>query len=1112
MIHYYIGHVGSGKSYKMYKTLLEGQKEQLYNSRACRSILIVPEQYAIQAQNQLFSVLSDMRSQDENCCIIAPKVYSFKRLAYEILDKNGRSDLEQMDELAKSLLIGRLASKIEKTKDFYVDSRKKGNIGKLKSVISEFEQYGISLNDIDLVLEQGNENSPDHKRLSYIKKIYESYLEYMVTNDLCFDVIKNAGVLAEKNGYFNRFTVAFDEFNGFTKSQLELIRIILSQAQKTMVALTVDQKDLLLRKTEKRSRLFYPALRTFHELCKIDKEYEFKECQYDSRMPKTLKVIRDHFGSDQKMETEANEEEFKIKIVEASDMRTELKFVCENIVKLVREKGYRYKEIVLVIPDIDTYADPLRSFSDIYRIPFEFDDRKNILDHPLSRFIIDALRTAENKGSSKALIRFAKNIFCGFDSYLLHMFENAVLSRGIRGIQAFSELEIEERVYDTDVFGAVRSGKDIIEKLGNISKFDAKTSYRTAEIIKAIRTMLDQAELERRIVEIKEKLPKQLCTEFIAAHEETIRAIGQIFEKMEGILGESLITIKEFSDLFASGLEMIGLSAPPARADAVIVKDMLRSKSRKEYKTVFMIGLNEGSYPLIKGENPLFNDRIRTEFEHQNISLSDNQEQSLMIQEYEFYRSLLMAREAVIFCCALSNDLNEQLKPSYIVDELKEITGEKVLRYGFTEPKDIYELPLSVATEASALELLVRSSDEKITSLIKEALMVSGSRKKLDIFEQDSEVYIADSGTAKKLAEKIYENNTFSVSRLERFAACPFAHFCQYELKLKQRDLYQPNVLDLGTVLHSAMEVTGKSLLERKIGFKDLTVSDVEFLSRSSVEKALINTGFTSDFARADMKHSASRIERVVRRSLQIQQHQFSVSDFELFACERQFEYKLDRNLTIHGVIDRIDRADHLVRIVDYKSGALDFDRELLDAGLQLQLPLYLKVGLDIVKKELGSEEDFIPAGIFYYRLFDPVLDFDKEKDMGYERLRKMRLTGTFDRSLDVISKIDKGFLTDNGYSASYKSTVIMADTKKDGDFTLYSKGLEKSEELNASSPLTLILEKAKNKAVVLANSIKNGKLDIAPVISSKFNPCIYCNYSSVCNISDKNSIIRNVF
>ena len=130
------------------------------------------------------------------------------------------------------------------------------------------------------------------------------------------------------------------------------------------------------------------------------------------------------------------------------------------------------------------------------------------------------------------------------------------------------------------------------------------------------------------------------------------------------------------------------------------------------------------------------------------------------------------------------------------------------------------------------------------------------------------------------------------------------------------------------------------------------------------------------------------RMKRIMRRTIwalqeQIRAGRFIPANYEVsFAVVDDLEavniaLTDDEKMRLHGRIDRVDTCveeDRIyVKVIDYKSGNTDFDMVALYYGLQLQLVVYLNAAVEL-EERVHPGKEIIPAGIFYYRMNDPIL------------------------------------------------------------------------------------------------------------------------------------------
>ena len=195
----------------------------------------------------------------------------------------------------------------------------------------------------------------------------------------------------------------------------------------------------------------------------------------------------------------------------------------------------------------------------------------------------------------------------------------------------------------------------------------------------------------------------------------------------------------------------------------------------------------------------------------------------------------------------------------------------------------------------------------------------------------------------KNKLKDIYSNNNgdlvFSVSRLEKYAQCPFSYFVQYGLKAKNRKLYKFNAPDIGLFMHEILDEFTNKIRKEKIKWCDLNREKcrdiVDILVKDKVdENSILNSS-------ERYKYFAQRFKKIVVNSVVVLSQQMSKGEFGVYSNEFIFgvggkgapiSFTLPSGEKVY-LTGRIDRIDELkmdqktyIRIVDYKSGNKEFE------------------------------------------------------------------------------------------------------------------------------------------------------------------------------------------
>lgn len=356
---------------------------------------------------------------------------------------------------------------------------------------------------------------------------------------------------------------------------------------------------------------------------------------------------------------------------------------------------------------------------------------------------------------------------------------------------------------------------------------------------------------------------------------------------------------------------------------------------------------------------------------------------------------------------------------------------------------------------------------------------------------------------AKSIYGTMLEN---SVSRLEKFAGCAYAHFLQYGLKLKEREEYGFEQVDLGNIYHNVLELFAGKLADCNYTWFDFPKEEGERLLREALESCAAQYGETVLYSNARYSYMVERFYRILCRTIHTLQKQlkgglFTPAHFEMSFSKVENLESVNIALTgqekmkLRGRIDRIDTyedADHVyVKVIDYKSGNKKFDLAALYYGLQLQLVVYMNVASEHERKK-NPDKEIVPAALLYYHVNDPMVKEEKElsPEEINERLQKeLRMTGIVSDKPEVIGLLDKEF--------SDKSLIVPVERKKDGSFSASSSVISKED-------YQVVSDFVNRKIKETGKAILEGNIAINPCEQGNYQACTYCDYKAVCGFDEK--------
>ena len=521
------------------------------------------------------------------------------------------------------------------------------------------------------------------------------------------------------------------------------------------------------------------------------------------------------------------------------------------------------------------------------------------------------------------------------------------------------------------------------------------------------------------------------------------------------------------------------------------------------------MGVNDGNIPKSSTKGGIISDVDREFLSGSGMELAPSPRQQMYIQRFYLYLNLTKPSEFLCLSYARVNSEGKTLRPSYLIDVVKQLFPEISVEQPWNRPvmEQIVTPKEGIRYLAEGLreyveEGISRLSEEELYSLYVAYREREGYRQQTELLTRAAFMRHRETGLAKAVARAVYGSHLLnSVSRLETYAACAYKHFLQYGLSLKEREEFAFEAVDMGNVFHGVLDEFARRLEESEYTWLDFP----EEFGRENITQAMEN--FTANYSAGVLYSSArneyaiTRMNRVMLRTVNTLQNHLQKGDFVPEGHEIAFHFadNMDSvNITLtdeekmrlQGRIDRIDTAEdeeHVyVKVIDYKSGNRQFDLTAVYYGLQLQLVVYMNAAMEIEAKK-HPDKEVVPAALLYYHVEDPLVETSGElspEEINEQLLQKLRMNGVVNGDANIIEKLDR-YIGD-------KSHVIPVEKKKDGTFSARSSIMSREE-------LQLVSSYVNSKIQEIGREILNGNKKIAPYEKGMMSACTYCAYKKVC-------------
>ena len=1104
-LQFVIGGSGAGKSYRLYKKVIEDSLKEPKG----KFLILVPEQFTLQTQKDL--VTMHPKKGIHNIDIL-----SFLRLAYRIFEETGGNDRLVLEDTGKSMIVKKVM--MEKRKDlilFGSNVKKQGFIEEMKSIISELAQYSIHTEDLQKMKEVAIGRPLLNYKLTDIMTIYQAYEEFLRDKyinseeilDLLCDVI-------DESTFVNDCDICLDGFTGFTPSQYRLLSHLMKKARSVTVTITIEEGEINRKQEE--HQLFHLSGKMMEKLTNlaIEERVEIKEpilvakenggFSYRFRNSKALSILEKNIF--RFPYRPYNEEQEDVTITIAKDPMAEARHAVIEIIRLLREEKYRYKDIAIVSGAMEVYGDVVKRELALAGIPCFVDQKKNILANPVVEFLRSALDVVTHNFDYEAVFRFLKCGLTDFSIEEIDHFENYVIAFGIRGKYRY-EYEWQKNYrtnYEVDLDKINEVRESLLKEFTPLYETLTRKDSSVRDCVNSLYNLLCTYQIEEKINKFVEKFKEDGEEEDklrAKEYEQIYSMVLEIFDRMVELLGEDELPLKEFRDILDTGFREAKVGLIPPSIDQILVGDIERTRL-KDIKALFFLGVNDGIVPKANKGGGILSDAERQLFADHEIELSPTKRQTAYLTEFYLYLNLTKPQNKLYLYYSKLDVSGKSIRASYLLGKIGKIFPK--LKIYDADRKSREDELLGTDQGLSYLISVLRDYEGEQPKLWKELyhLYVNGQmqgRISLDMVLQGVYYQNYEQGLTKEVARKLYgETLLGSVTRMEKYAACAFAHFLQYGLSLEERQEYKISMPDIGSLFHEALERFSKALKELGISWHELTEEVRVSVGEQCVREAAQNFGNGILESSKRSAYLVTRVERILQRTTKTLTNQLKQGVFEPGSYEQYFSHA-DRYLNLRGRIDRVDLYEQdgklYVKVIDYKSGSTSFDLMSLYYGLQLQLGVYLSAAMELMKEQYPNHEVH-PAGVFYYNLDDPIVT--KSHAIEEEIEKKLAMNGLVNASRAVVPLLDTSFRGEEGELApSTKSTVIPVETGKDGTYTKRSS-VAKEEDLIA------LMDYIKELMHKFSEQIMDGKVRHNPYKAKNRNACAYCSFGSVCGFDCK--------
>lgn len=617
MINVFYGRENLNKEKFLYNKIFDAHK---------RAIVIVPDQYSLEGEKQALKFAKEKRNErneavrsndgtlhrgNAHISLIDVEITTFSRMMYDVFSKQGGLRNVYIDKTGREILISKILRSMdhENMKAFGSQLGKRNFTTLVGDFISQIKLENLTPEDLNRIARSMEDDVEIYGKLYDLSGIfaeYEKAMEGKFTDgedmySIFIDKIPTSDYLSGADFWL----YGFDSFTGKLYDIMEcLVKTKNANLNIVMNYDNGERKHLFKAGEVIINRL--KAMCSEVSVSQIDDSYEISKPDSLKFLEKNLyKLKHDRFNGDIE----------NIKIVKSLNPYYESEACAGYIRELLREKGYRKRDIAIISNEGDNRLGILRRILKDYDIDLFVDDRKPIFKESFVKYILGILDSIRTGYSTYYILDTIKNPYSEINDTPLgrERLETYVIRHRIKGTmwkKPFRYIELTENKYppiskddvitekDKEIFTRwlEASENERKAKLKEINELREKTIMPFVNLEEIIRASRKEKETVRRFSERFFGFLENLAVRSGIPDDTMWKAIVSTIDQIVTLIGDEEFSVEVFRDAFYTGLEAVTIGQTPPSVDDLIVGSTQRTRTGP-IKALVVLGMNEGIIP-----------------------------------------------------------------------------------------------------------------------------------------------------------------------------------------------------------------------------------------------------------------------------------------------------------------------------------------------------------------------------------------------------------------------------------------------------------------------------------------------------------------------------------
>ena len=1040
-----------------------------------RVILLVPEQYTLQAEREIIAGLNLPG-------LLDVEVLSPRRLTRRIRESGGHSSLAPLDAAGRSMAIAQALTSVQEELSYYKRVALTPNLpDKVSVLMADMQRAGLTP-EVLAAHADGLKPSALKAKESDVARIWTAYLE-VIDGRFADETMQQQDVRRRliPSGVMDGAAVFVYGFDVLPGPMIEL----LCEGAKVCHALTVtmtmdaaDAPDGRIFLTQRGS-----AAQLMKRLQELEIAVEWKYLNIRDEASTALEYLEKNLFNRQAKPYDGPAE--GIAIHAAATPYAEAAYIAKTL-KNWHEAGMPWQRIAVAMADANAMSGILATTLEAAGVPHYIARKDAVLRHGLVRMLLGALRAATGGYATRDVLHMMKSGFSPLTMEEAHFLENYALENGVdhgRWRKAFTRGGKAEQAEELRL-RLITPVETLHDRL--------KDSKSAAQSVEAVFCLLEDVNAYQTLLRREVELLQRDMGAEAASNRQVWQMIMDLLDQLHALLGERRASMKDIARFVTSGLTGADIASLPPQPDAVMIGEAGHLLTGR-IDALVLCGMQDGAMGSAQDSLLTENERRALSEGHERpIGLT--RQETAALRQSDFYRTIALPGQQLLITFAQGAQDGTALRPASLVDDVKRLFPDLAVTGGVVADGSD-DLPLSPQLALDGLAPRLRALADGLVEELDPA-WTNALRwlwQSPEWHERTAQVIASATAGAPQaklpleITRSVFTQDTVSISRLERFASCPYQHYVDYGLKPVKRDAWAFEADDAGDFYHAALQGFAHAALNHP-DWPNLPEEEIDALMDEVLAPLIAQwqDGPLSDTPANRLQ--GEKYVRTVKRAAWLFTRHAKSSRFRTVGEEVEFgtedglppvvlTLKDGRRIALRGKIDRIDRWDGddgaYLRVIDYKSARKDIDPTRLYYGLQLQLMLYLQAAAQGMK---GNA-----AGAFYFRVNDPLVEAEDVKSAAEAAIAKtLQLKGVVLSDVKVVSAMDA------------EGDALGKIFNKNGSVASSANAYSK-EEMQA------LLAHTRQTAADLADGIREGDISVSPAETKAWNACQWCEYSAVC-------------